>query len=336
MSSILKISALGLEETDYKVLSVAVDLLHGEGIVCTMLPGDNPGGHLVVIDNDAESSLQFLAQTRASQVRVLLSSHIVDHQENIVCIRRPIRVGELKELLVDTCQRMMTELTPVVGSAPTISPGKANHEATDTILTEHHAQTTLFQVLMDAKQQQHCLAVTTTDDCVILIDGRNGTVAAATPELPRKLLTQLPANLRIETIDSIEFAKHTQSLSLITLDTLLWEAGIEHAQNHLLQGHSLEQPVQLKIWPDFTRSNFRRSHYKLAAIMSRKAISLSALQKEADVPLEEVITFYNAAFAAGLIDPEVIPQKGMERTKRGRSPQRRNLIGLLARKLGLR
>ncbi|HHH48777.1 MAG TPA: hypothetical protein ENK51_07820 [Gammaproteobacteria bacterium] len=124
-------------------------------------------------------------------------------------------------------------------------------------------------------------------------------------------------------------------MNISTLDSLLWQAGVEHSGGHLLDGHDMAQPVRLKAWPNFTRNGFRQSHFKLAAIMARQPISLKELRKEAGVARDEVVSFYNAAYAVGLIDRSVGAADAGQLNSKPRT-RRKGLLGMLARKLGFR
>ncbi len=356
----LRISPIALDSTNRKVLEVAVNLINDDGIASLLLPDNSPHGHLLVIDADNEAGRQALAESREGQVKLVLSGQR-QQGANVIWQEPPVRVADMQELLTRICLRMKASFaTEEAMNAPADDgqadetanrpedtdgshAGDAGTAATDTATEARESEETpeppaapsksLFHILLKARQQKACFQIR-FNDTWLLVGGHNGTVASKAEPDAKRVLSAPFKKLYIEQIDIVAFAKNAQEMNISTLDSLLWQAGVDHSDGRLLEGHNMAQPVRLKAWPNFTRNGFRQSHFKLAAIMARQPISLKDLRKEAGVARDEVVSFYNAAYAVGLIDRRATPRSdGGESKSR---PRRKGLLGMLARKLGFR
>ena len=356
----LRISPIALDPTNRKVLEVAVNLINDDGIASLLLPDNSPHGHLLVIDADNDIGRQVLEESRDGQVKLVLSEKRQEGK-NLIWQEPPVRVTDMQELLTRICLRMKaTFATQEAISEPSDNSKSAaaptsteNGETESTQATEAATATppastaaieetqepavpskSLFHILLSARQQKACYQIR-FDNTWLLIGGHNGTVASKDEADARIIMTAPFKKLYIEQIDIVAFAKNAQEMNIATLDSLLWQAGVDYSDGRLLEGHDMAQPVRLKAWPNFTRNGFRQSHFKLAAIMARQPISLKELRKEAGVARNEVVSFYNAAYAVGLIDRTATAsdsglQNGKPRTRR------KGLLSMLARKLGFR
>jgi len=356
----LRISPIALDTTNRKVLKVAVGLINDDGIASLLLPDDSPHGHLLVIDADTELGQQVLEESRDGQVKLVLSEKR-RQGTNVIWQEPPVRVTDMQELLTRICLRMkatfateeaMHEAADTAESAQpaptnTQSPETTSDQAVETAASTpaEPAETedtkepaapskNLFHILLNARQQKTCYQIR-FNDTWLLVGGHNGTVASKHEPDAKTVMSAPFKKLYIEQIDIVAFAKNAQEMNISTLDSLLWQAGVDHSDGRLLEGHDMSQPVRLKAWPNFTRNGFRQSHFKLAAIMARQPISLKELRKEAGVARDEVVSFYNAAYAVGLIDRNVNASDADQPNSKPRT-RRKGLLGMLARKLGFR
>ena len=355
----LRISPIALDPTNCKVLKVAVGLINDDGIASLLLPDNSPHGHLLVIDADTELGQQALEESRDGQVKLVLSEKR-RQGTNVIWQEPPVRVTDMQELLTRICLRMkatfateeaMNEPADTTEAASAGSPEDTRAKISHAESTEAAAPPTkpaeaedapkpaapsksLFHILLNARQQKVCYQIR-FNDTWLLVGGHNGTVASNSEPDAKTILSAPFKKLYIEQTDIVAFAKNAQEMNISTLDSLLWQAGVEHSGGHLLDGHDMAQPVRLKAWPNFTRNGFRQSHFKLAAIMARQPISLKELRKEAGVARDEVISFYNAAYAVGLIDRSVGAADVDQLNSKPRT-RRKGLLGMLARKLGFR
>jgi len=332
----LRISPIALDTTNRKVLKVAVGLINDDGIASLLLPDDSPHGHLLVIDADTELGQQVLEESRDGQVKLVLSEKR-RQGTNVIWQEPPVRVTDMQELLTRICLRMkatfateeaMHEAADTAESAQpaptnTQSPETTSDQAVETAASTpaEPAETedtkepaapskNLFHILLNARQQKTCYQIR-FNDTWLLVGGHNGTVASKHEPDAKTVMSAPFKKLYIEQIDIVAFAKNAQEMNISTLDSLLWQAGVDHSDGRL------------------------QSHFKLAAIMARQPISLKELRKEAGVARDEVVSFYNAAYAVGLIDRNVNASDADQPNSKPRT-RRKGLLGMLARKLGFR
>lgn|GEM_PF-2633284 len=353
MSKPLRISPIALNETNQKVLKVAVGLINDEGINARLLPEGNPLGHVLVIDGDSEAGRQALAEAREGQVKLVMSETRCEGK-NVIWHETPVRVADMHELLSRICLRIIATLAsqaaseeareaaraeedkaqPVADTDAESPPPSPTSDETPT-LGDGQKVSKLFHLLLEAKIQQTCYRISQGEH-LLLVGGYNDSFAADEGSIAALLDT--PAErLTVEQIDIVAFAKEAQNLNIQALNALLWQAGVDHSDGRLLAGHDSNHAVRLRAWPNFTRNGFRQSHFRLAAIMARQPISLKALRKEADVSQSEVNDFYNACYAVGLIERRTDDAAGETvQERRKRAPRSSGLLGKLARKLGFR
>ena len=104
-TQLLRVSPLGLEEMDFKVLEVAHALLNDEGISCQLLDTSNLNGELVVIDIESEIGKQLYPQLRESQVKIVLTGDYIQ-AKNTVSLPKPVRVTTLKDVISQVCKQV--------------------------------------------------------------------------------------------------------------------------------------------------------------------------------------------------------------------------------------
>ncbi len=218
----------------------------------------------------------------------------------------------------------------IVNTAETVAPESpaGSLHAEEAVNTPRAVS--LFHILLNARQQKICRRITAGDYC-IFVGGHDGTILTKGVQHTQAVLTAPAQHLQIEQIDIINFAERVQGLHISPLNNLIWQAGVDHCDGQLLTGHDMNRPVRLNAWPNFTRNGFRQSHFKLATIMARQPISLNALREESGVTENEIISFFNAAYAVGLIDETNI--KSATSTKGAKQQtQRKGLFRKLANK----
>jgi len=290
----LAISVVGLDELDRKVLRVAVGLLSVDGVNYQLLAKNSVISQLVVIDVDSDKGKAHLSRTNENQLKLLLGSGKFS-AKNTVAMAKPMRVSSLKELLEKVYQRLQSSSVHSI---------VAQAEKAHTVPAPSPTGT-LFTVLYQAKQQKQVLELRSrTDTAALYINGVNGTVAAVEKDhggLDR-LLKLSPSTFVISEISATDFEEKIGECVVSALDACLWKAGVCCSTGEILQGHSMDSAVKLKAWPGFTRHDFKPAYFKIAAILARHAISLNKLVAALKVPEVEIINFYNAAYAVGLID----------------------------------
>ena len=101
----------------------------------------------------------------------------------------------------------------------------------------------------------------------------------------------------------------------------------------MLPGHNANDPVRLKAWPNFTRNDFKPAYLKLAAVLAQRPVALSDLEKLTQVPYEDIVNFYNAAFSVDLIEKDISPTQVATQAKPV-SVEKKSLFGKIADRLG--
>ena len=309
-SSPVLISPLALSKVDYKVLQVAVNLLAEEGLQCNLLDYNNQSGHLAVIDTDTSTGKQMIAQGRTGQVQLVISSQL-SPSSAMVGLTKPVRVNALKELLAKLCAKL--------NSDNTVSTGKA--ELTPAM--QDVPNETTFDMLFKAKQNNSCLRVTWDQGYTVYINGKTNTVAS---EMAQKSMDSLFCTsierIQVKNISLDVYESASHKLNILALDGVLWQAAVLCSRGRILSGHSLNRPVKLKAWPNFPRQSFNPNFLHLAAVLARRAITLNQLKSETQVPLKDIVNFYNAVYTVGLIEfqdqriePGPVPKRSSPRLK---------------------
>ena len=87
----------------------------------------------------------------------------------------------------------------------------------------------------------------------------------------------------------------------MSLDAFLWKIALRVARGRVPTGTDLTLPVVLRDWPNMTRLVLTPNALRIAALWAAKPHSLLDTAKRLDIPLSDVLVFYSAANALGLI-----------------------------------
>lgn len=322
------ISPLGLNEVEQKVLSVAVGLLSEDGINLKLLSNNDPTGDLAIIDSDSTDGQVLLENTKSSQIKLLFCSKPVSGK-NLVSIPKPVRVAALKELLAKISKLMQKQTAKRQASAKDTPSAKTTQQTQKT--------PSLFQTLLQAKQEQKCLFITNTTGLNLLINGKNKTATLSGDQNDIDQLIHADiTSIQIKEVDPDELSIHSENPNILAIDRILWQCGTAESSAELLQGHRLDEPVKLRAWPNFTRNNFNPVYLQLSAALAKEAISLHQLQKQCNVPLEEIIRFYNAAYAVDLIERNPGKPELTQQEPHPKSPKLVSVLIGLKKRLGFR
>ena len=325
MSQKLKLYSAGLSQQDDMVVSTATKLLSYDNVEFLINNSEISKAHLLIIDEDSPSGKQALRQSNAGQVKLLVSSK-PKMARNTIGLQRPVDLSTLKSVLKKLYVKLQEQLITQKQNTTTRSKADTVTELKDS----------LFNILIETKLKRRILHITCDELPDIFIDGCNQCLATTASESELDNILKLDIDkITFYKLKPKSFAVHSNEMNVQSLHNILWLAGIRCSKGQILPGHSLDKSFRLKAWPNFTRSTFIAEHLKLAAILAKQAMSMRQLADATGVKLNEVINFYNAAFAVDLI----VYDQGTKKSpaKAGtRSVENQSLLSRIADRLSLK
>lgn len=88
----------------------------------------------------------------------------------------------------------------------------------------------------------------------------------------------------------------------VSFDDFLWRTGLWVSDGQLPKDTDLVTPITLRHWPNMTRLGKLPHAARIAALLIKTPMSLPAVAKVLNLPMSDVVTFYNAAASIGLIE----------------------------------
>ncbi|VAW94491.1 hypothetical protein MNBD_GAMMA23-2277 [hydrothermal vent metagenome] len=290
----LQISAANLQETEQKVLDVAVNIICDEKGKDYLVVGDSPTSEILVLNADTADGSKILNAANENQVKIVFSSS-TKSGKNLITMPTPVRVIALKNVLIKICEQLYAYITSRETShlhtIKKISPPPKNQNSVN-----------IFQKFLQIKLEKKCYMIRSAGLPDIYLDGINSRfiIETNTDDVEKYL------NIDFNTIESEEISyeqlnENSNHMPVAALNGILWRCALACSNGKLLPGHSENIPVKLTSWPNFSRQGFKPNYFKLAAIMAKQYISLAELNTQTQIPLEEIIDFYNASFAVDII-----------------------------------
>lgn len=324
MPTTFVIVPIGLDAQDRLVVNTVAKLLSHEGIAYQIQDGQPGKAHLFILDEDSSEGRQALKQSRPGQVKLVVSNKPAS-AKNTIGIPRPIDLGFLKAVLKKLHATLLSQV-PAQLSLDTAQQYQAAGTLTGT----------LFNILLDAGAKQEILHLRSEHLPDFFIDGHNHCLATTATEAEISQLITTPVDtFSISRLNPESFAVHSNDMSIQSLYNLLWLVGIRCSDGRLLSGHKLDMRFRLRAWPNFTRHGFIASHFKLAALLARQAMTINQLAEQTQVPLNEVINFYNAAYAVELIEYQSESDEEPDSAS-PRNLAKQGLLAKIARRLNLK
>lgn len=324
------ISVIELSSTDCSVLKVAITLLEKNRLKVHLLGKENTTGTLVLVDFDTPSGKDFYRQFNYTRHRamLLLSTETLNDPRNLV-LKKPLRVQTLKDVLYDLYLDLNPQLK--VGQATTSSEKvetSSNLPANNPV----NLQNNLFLVLFKALQEQSIIQVFCSPHSPLFVNTISGIMASSiSNETLRKIMVSQSQTFKSTKLSSADFEILAKGQVIVPLNQVLWNAALYGSHGQLIEGYSLEVPIQLKAWPNFSRLDFEPDHLKLASIMASKALALKQIQLQTHLSWEIIIGFYNAAVATNLIviNPANLPTAATAKS----APVKASLLAKIANRL---
>lgn len=331
----LLISPHGLDHIEQDALNQVLEMLALDGMQFRLHTENVQQAHLVVLDDESEHGKSALLKARTGQVKLVFSSS-PRTGKNLISIRKPINLGLLKDILLRVFQKMHEQLAQQVSVSATPDNAQSMDSAT---LNEVQANTdSLFTRLLQAKEDALLLRITPPALPELYINGRSKSFATRLDQNELKRLFIVPVEqIQVEQIDEASFNDASEGLVISALYRLLWTSGVYGSNGQLLQGHDLHRPVKLRAWPNFTRNDFLPQHLKLAAVLARQPTSIHSLTEQTGIATQDIINFYNAAYATDLIElgSDVTSLQRQPVNKPALDNKRRGIFAKLAARLKL-
>lgn len=320
------LSAVGLSAQEGTVVNVVANLLAALDHAVKVLDAGDISGDIVLISHASDAGRAALGALGKEQRAVLFVDS--EHEaKGYPALTRPVRVQTLRDLLVDLVPRIPVQTTQAVAQAQPARPAARS----DAVAPAAARPNNLFYLLLDSVVQRTLLRIDSGNDDVVLVHGPSQCVYTRSAVLDQ-MAKQAPDGLRPRILAESDFMRAAKGMPLTRLHDLIWLAERHGSRGALLQGHSLDMPVRLKVWPKFNSRHVRPDYLKLAAMLSKQPLTLRALAQSSGVALANVIDFYNASVAFGVIEtmqsaPVVTPPKPS--TSGG-------LLGKIAKRLALK
>ena len=325
----IAISCVQFSDTDYSVLKVAINLLIKNKIPVTLLERGDIKGKIIAVDIDSPDGKSFYSQFDYSGKRtlLLLSSDMVHDQRNPV-LRKPLRVQTLRdviyEMISDAAPELITAKHPIDEkiSAPVVKQTP--------MLPIADIDKTLFHVLLQAREAKQTMQIYAPPHSALYIDPMQGIIATSASRDTLRKITRGTSAVVGKILTQADFDILARGQQIIPLTNILWSAGLYGAAGKLLEGHSVETPVQLIAWPNFSRLEFEPEHMRLTSLMTLRAMSLKDVHDKTGFSWDVIINFYNAAWATNLISIKPITNKVVKTAK---EPQKQTLFNKIATRL---
>ena len=326
----LHISAVNLQDVEQKVLDVAVNIICDEKGEDYLIVDNNPGSEILVLNADSVDGSHILDTVNENQVKIVFSSTTFNGK-NIVNLQTPIRVITLKNVLAKICEQLYAYITSKKNN-PQQSINKVKKHSTT---LNPKKPENIFQLLLQAKLDNKCFRIFPNELPEIYVDGINRRFIIETNSDDIEKYISINFNtIQVEEISPDVLDKNSSHMHVSALNGILWRCALACSNGKLLAGHSNNIPVKLSSWPNFSRQGFKPDYFKLAAIMAKQYISLNELSKKTLIPIEEIIDFYNAAFAVDIIITQTT-QSVIQKPDSVKEVKQRSILKKLAQRLGI-
>jgi hypothetical protein len=320
----ITISCIQFSDTDYSVLKVAVNLLVKNKIPAKLLDKGDTEGKIFAVDIDTPEGRRFYTQFDYSgkSSLLLLSNEMVNDQRNPV-LRKPLRVQTLRDVLYEMIVDQMPELSKHSAVATTQVDVTSVTAPTD-------VNKTLLYALLQARKEKQAMQVYSPPHPALYVEPIQGIIATSASRDTLRKITRSSAAVAIKTLSQTDFDILARGQQILPLAHVLWSAALYGSGGKLLEGHSIDTPIQLIAWPNFSRLEFESEHMRLTSMMTARPTSLREIQEKTKFPMEVICNFYNATVAINLISVKPVTNKVVKTVA---EPQKRSLFTKIATRL---
>lgn len=114
-------------------------------------------------------------------------------------------------------------------------------------------------------------------------------------------LIYAPSALGEEEMQAIA-ASETSKVRTGSIECFMWDLAVRTANGRVPDGTDLNAPVVLHRWPNLTRLSRIPNAMRMSAFWTQQPVSIRGVAEKLAIPLSNVMTFYSAATAIGLMN----------------------------------
>ncbi|WP_353570271.1 hypothetical protein [Candidatus Albibeggiatoa sp. nov. BB20] len=299
MSTTLKVSPVELTNTDHSVLKVALSLVAKANVEAKLLPAHDHSGNVFIVDIDKPEGKQFFAEFKPSKQAelLLISSEMTEELHHQHFLHKPIRVQTIKDMLIDIKEGLDT---PRNFKAPSSSLLDANQVQPK---GEFNPDKNLFFTLLKTQKKQKVVQIYCPPHSALFVNGLDNVIAtSATKETLWKITHLLNTGINNLQLSQADFSVLAKGQRIIPLKNILWTTALYLSQSQIAAPDvTIDTPIQLKMWPNFSRLDFEPEHMQLTTLMTSKALSLKQAAQQTRFPESFVIGFFNAIWVMDLV-----------------------------------
>lgn len=170
--------------------------------------------------------------------------------------------------------------------------------------TEHYLQGALLKAHRKARKNKNNILIEFGSGS-ITIDVERSLVQMGMGSFQLRELASFPLNMDKVNINLLPRRQARvdpeNGRSITSLDALIWKIALFASRGRAPVGTSLNAPVRLKSWPNFTRLLLSPGALRMAALWTEHSFSISQLSKTLKLSSSDVLNFYSAAHAIDLV-----------------------------------
>jgi len=121
--------------------------------------------------------------------------------------------------------------------------------------------------------------------------------------------------------------------TILSVEALIWKISLFASRGRAPKGTDLNAPICLKSWPNFTRLLLSPGALRMAALWASHTFSISQVRKTLKLSRSDVLSFYSAAHAIGLIHLVEDGAKSESALPSSKAVRVKGLLGSILKKL---
>jgi hypothetical protein len=277
---------------------VALSLVAKNKIEVELLPAHDHSGNILIIDIDNPEGRKFFSEFKQSKQTALLliSGEMIEELHHQHFLHKPIRVQTIKDILIDIREELNAPRNLKVPSS------LINTQQTQST-TVFHPDKNLFFTLLKTQKMQKVVQIYCPPHSALFVNGIDKLVAtSATKETLWKITHLLNTGINNLQLTQADFTVLAKGQRIIPLKNILWTTALYLSQGQIAAPDvTIDTPVQLKMWPNFSRLDFEPEHMQLTTLLTTKALTLKQLAQQTKLPESFVIGFFNAVWVLDLV-----------------------------------